>query len=243
MPATQIQKLTTKLPWEILGACGEMLQTAYGSLFYALQLKEGETLLIRGGTTSVGLAASAIARNHGVTVVSTTRNAQREELLRSRGANIVVVDGGEIAEDVKKQTDGGVNKVLELIGTTTLLDSLQCCKPQGMVCMTGIVGNSMHSPFSPSLLPAPHPSICQHVPGWTLPSFSPMAAIPTSVGLTAYSGGPEEFMTTPLQEMVEQIEAGKLEITVGKTFKLDEIVEAHRVMEENGAGGKIVVLT
>jgi NADPH:quinone reductase-like Zn-dependent oxidoreductase len=70
-----------------------------------------------------------------------------------------------------------------------------------------------------------------------------MGAIPTSVGLTAYSGGPEEFMNTPLQDMVEQIEAGKLEISVAQTFKVEEIVEAHRMMEENRAGGKIVVLT
>jgi NADPH:quinone reductase-like Zn-dependent oxidoreductase len=125
-----------------------MLQTAYGSLFHALQLKKGETLLVRGGTTSVGLAASAIARNYGATVVSTTRNPKRVELLKSRGASHVVVDDGSVAEEVRKQTGGGVNKVLELIGTTTLLDSLQCCRPQGIVCMTGIVGNSQFFPFS-----------------------------------------------------------------------------------------------
>lgn len=69
-----------------------------------------------------------------------------------------------------------------------------------------------------------------------------MDSIPTSVCLTTYDGGPKAFMSTPLQEMVEQIEAGTLPIQVGKTFRLDEIVEAHRTMEENRAGGKIVVL-
>lgn len=134
VPASQIQKLNTNLPWSTLGGCGEMLQTAYGSLFNSLQMKKGETLLVRGGTTSIGLAAAAIARNHGITVVSTTRNAKREELLKRSGAGIVVLDNGSVAEEVKKQTDGGVNKVLELIGTTTLLDSLQCAKPHGIVC-------------------------------------------------------------------------------------------------------------
>jgi NADPH:quinone reductase-like Zn-dependent oxidoreductase len=69
-----------------------------------------------------------------------------------------------------------------------------------------------------------------------------MEAIPASVCLTIYDGGPKAFMSTPLQEMVEQIEAGSLPIAIGKTFRLDEIVEAHRLMEENKAGGKIVVL-
>lgn len=58
-----------------------------------------------------------------------------------------------------------------------------------------------------------------------------------------YDGGPTAFMNTPLQEMVRQIEAGTLPVAIGKTFKLDEIVEAHRTMEENKAGGKIVILT
>lgn len=69
-----------------------------------------------------------------------------------------------------------------------------------------------------------------------------MASIPTSVYLTAYAGESSDFMNTPLQEMVDKIEAGKLSVTVGRTFKLQEIKEAHRMMEENRAGGKVVVL-
>ena len=67
--------------------------------------------------------------------------------------------------------------------------------------------------------------------------------IPTAVCLTTYDGGPEDFMVTPLDELVEQVAAGTLRVQVGKVFKLDDIVEAHRCMEENRAGGKIVVLT
>lgn len=69
-----------------------------------------------------------------------------------------------------------------------------------------------------------------------------MDAIPTSVCLTSYAGGPEEFMNTPLQELVGQIEAGVLPVSVGKVFSLDQIVDAHRAMDANSAGGKIVVL-
>ena len=78
---------------------------------------------------------------------------------------------------------------------------------------------------------------------WSFDDFAPMDAIPTAVSLTTYAGESEDFMRTPFQELVEKISAGVLHVQVGKIFHIDKIVEAHRCMEENKAGGKIVVLT
>jgi NADPH:quinone reductase-like Zn-dependent oxidoreductase len=208
---------TPPLPWHVLGSLPETVQTAWGSLFKSLFLKKGDNLLIRGGTASVGLAAATIAKAHGATVYSTTRNdsKDRRELLLRNGVDHTNIDDGEVAKSLPCKMD----KVLELIGTITIKDSLACVKEGGIVAMAGILGNS-----------------------WSIKNFMPMDYIPTGVMLTTYSGGPNEFMDTPLKDIVDKTAQGLMHFEIGKVMKLDEIVEAHELMESNKAGGKIVII-
>jgi NADPH:quinone reductase-like Zn-dependent oxidoreductase len=90
----------------VLGALPEMLQTAWGSLHRSLRIEQRGLLLIRGGTTSVGLAAAGIAKNHGISVAATNRRADREVLLRQSGVDQVFIDTGRIAEQVREVCRG-----------------------------------------------------------------------------------------------------------------------------------------
>ncbi|KAH8701983.1 putative zinc-binding oxidoreductase [Talaromyces proteolyticus] len=221
VPTNQVQVITaqTQLGWDVLGAMPEMIQTAYGAVTKSLKVQKGDRFLVRGGTTSVGLAAIAIAKQLGAHVAATSRKPERENLLREYGIDEFFVDDGAIGKQIKNDSQK-FNKILELVGTTTLKDSFQCVSKGGVVSLTGIVGNS-----------------------WEIDNFAPMEVIPWGSSLATYGGWIEEFMETPLNDIVQQVEAGKFKIKVGRVFHIDQIAEAHQCMDDNTAEGKIVVLT
>lgn len=220
VPASQVQAARTTLLWERLDALPEMLQTAWGSLFTALRIENGDRLLIRGGTTSFGLAAAAIARRKGAFVAATTRDPGRVAMLVENGVDLALVNDGNLAAQVWESAMGTFDKVLELVGVTTLADSLRCVRRGGLVCMPGMVGDR-----------------------WSFANVAPMDVIPSAVCFTTYSGGVEDFRRTPLQNLVEQVAAGTLRIPAGPVFQIDDIAEVHRCTEANQAGGKIIVMT
>lgn len=215
--ATQVKPVNNSLPWDVLAALPETMQTAWGSLFGPLKLQHGDRLLIRGGTTTIGLAAAALAKQHGAFVVSTSRKPEREELLREQGADDVIIDTGSIAEEILKRYPNGIDKILELVGVVTMADSLKCLKLGGIQCLTGIAGGK-----------------------WVLDSFSPNPTIPKGRYLTTYGGGSDDLLQTPLDDIAKLFEGGKMKMPI-KTFMMEDIVEAHRFMELEG-GAKVVVL-
>ncbi len=218
VPKEIVFPFKSDLAWEVLGAIPEMFQTVSGSLNLALEIQREETLLIRGGTSSIGMLALQMGKAKGLTVISTTRNPEKKKVLLDNGADHVVIDNGEVSELVREIFPQGVDKVLELIGTTTLKDSLKSIALKGMVCMTGILGNE-----------------------WSMKRFTPMGDIPSLGRLTVYMGESKNLSKELLQEFIDEVENGSIKLTIDKVFSLNEVSDAHRYMEDNRAKGKIVV--
>jgi len=218
VPLEIVFPFKSTLPWSTLGAIPEMFQTVSGSLSEALEVRKGEILLIRGGTSSIGMLACQLAKILGLTVIATTRNAAKESDLKENGADFVILDNGSIDNQLHELFPGGVNKVLELIGTTTLKDSLKCIGHKGIVCMTGILGNE-----------------------WSLSDFTPMGDIPSLGRLTVYMGESDNLSKQLLQDFIDEVENGRIKLNIDSIFQIDQIVEAHQYMESNLAKGKLVV--
>lgn len=220
VPRASVYRVQTDLSWTVLGALPEMFQTSQGSLRTGLRAQPGETLLIRGGTSSIGLCVAALAKRQGLVVAGTTRHEKKRDTLTSVGVDHVIIDDGRsLKAKVASAFGHGADCVLDLIGTKTLQDSLLCCRDGGRVCMTGILGGE-----------------------WIWKDFEPLVDIPNGVCLTSYGGGSTDVTEQELQAFVNDVEAGRVPIALDRTFTLDEIVEAHRYMEANRARGKIVVL-
>ncbi len=220
VPRQQVIPFNSTLPWAVLGAVPETLQTAQGSLSIGLDLQPGQTLLIRGGTSALGLAAATLAKDRGATVLATTRQPERAAALRAHGVDHVIVDDGQVAHAVRAIVPAGVDAALELVGTPTLPDTLRATRVHGTVCFTGMLSNR-----------------------WTVDEFYPIDYIPRGVRLTAYAGGADDLPAPVLQAYLDRLAAGLLAIGPLRTYALDDIPRAHADLEHNRVFGKLVGVT
>lgn len=140
--ATNVIKFEADNPdWGQLGALPEMLQTALGSLDVGCDGKAGQSILIRGGTSSVGMCAAVLAKQRRMTVLSTTRNARKSDSLKKIGVDHVIIDDGAVSEKVRDIQPDGVDCAIELVGATALRDTLRAIKVKGTACFTGMLND------------------------------------------------------------------------------------------------------
>ena len=175
-------------------------------------------MLIRGGTSSVGLAAAAIAKNLGATVLSTTRQPDRADALKAHGVDHALVDTGQVASAVRELLPDGVDAALELVGTPTLPDTLASTRLHGTVCFTGMLSNQ-----------------------WVVSNFYPIAYLPRGVRLTAYGGGSGDLPADVLQRYLDRLAVGDVSLGPIRGYAFEQIRQAHADMEQNRTFGKMVV--
>jgi NADPH:quinone reductase-like Zn-dependent oxidoreductase len=221
VPAQQVTPFPTSLPWDVVSALPEMFQTAYGSLVTRLRLQPGQTLLIRGSTSTVGLSAATIAKELGATVLSTTRSPDRAQDLRTAGVDHPVLDNGTIADQVRELIPDCVDAALELVGCSVLSDTLRTVRRDGTVCFTGALAGQ-----------------------WTIPDFTPFM-IPDGVRLTSYGGGAADLPADVFAHQLQAIADGRLTVPVAKVYHgLEQVRDAHADVESGTTPGKhVVVLT
>lgn len=224
VPSGNVVKLSTALPWAELAAIPESYVTAWTCLHRNLAIKRGQTVLIRGATSALGQAAINIAAGDGATVIAVTRQPSRRAGLGALGAAETLLEQPDLARVVRERHPSGIDAVLDLVGTTTLLDSLKMARRGGRVCMAGFLGG-----------------------GGGIAAFDPLAHMPSDVHLSFFASfvfGTPGFALAdvPLQELVERAEAGSYKARPARVFAFEDIRNAHRLMEANEANGKLVVM-
>ena len=213
LPATHVFRVDTDLDWTSLAAVPETYFTAHGSLFESLRLEAGETLLVRGATSTVGMAAVQLAKAVGARVIAACRRESSFEKLQAAGADHCVIDDERLSEHPWAERP---NKMLELVGIKTLYDSLRTVTEPGYVCHTGNLGFV-----------------------FTASDFNPIKDIPNGVYLTSfYSNYPTQAV---IDDLFRLIRRGGIRPLYSKVFGMDEIATAHKLLETGGAGGKIIL--
>ena len=223
VPGSNVVAVEAALPWEELAAIPESYATAWSSLCGILAIAKDHTVAIRGATSALGQAAVNIAVQLGAHVIATTRNATRATMLESLGARDVLVESPEFAARVRERHPHGIDAVLDIVGNTTILDSLAMLRRGGHACLVGFLGGG--GPLA----------------------LEPVFQIPSGRHLSVFASalvtGTPKFPLSeiPFQAIVDRVANGAYRAKPAHVFAFDQIQAAHRLMETNAAGGKIVV--
>lgn len=207
------------LTWRELAAMPLSFATAAGSLD-AMDCRDGDTVLIRGGTSALGLSAIALAKHvMGCTVLATTRRASATPMLHAAGADVVLVEP-DVRDQVRARYPDGVDCALDCIGETTLKDTMRCVRRKGVLCQTGALN---------------------HVPGFGLRL---LGEVPSSVKVTCFESDvlTGARMSAVIARVVEAVQRGALALPLDPVeFTLEEYPAALDFLDSGERLGKVVV--
>jgi len=207
-----------------LGACVPVAYgTAHECLFEFGRLKEGELVLIQAGAGGVGLAAVQLAKRAGATVLATAGSDEKLERLREFGLDHGVnYREGDWVAKAKGLSGGGVNLVVDSVGTT-LLGSIQATGYRGRIVVVGNAGRAEARGVDPALLTEQNRSLTGVFFGGSL-IFERARSYPM------------------VQSLIEDIAKGELKVVIDREFPLSEAAAAHAYIESRQAFGRVLLI-
>jgi putative PIG3 family NAD(P)H quinone oxidoreductase len=223
-PIGQCLPLPEALTMIEAAAIPETLFTVWSNVFQRAYAREGETILVHGGTSGIGTTAILLGKLFGLTVIVTAGSAEKcTRALEIGAAHAIDYRARDFVEEVKRITGGrGVEIVLDMVGGDYVPRNLACLAEEGR-----------------------HVSIAaQRGPKVELALWDVMRRRLTLTGSTLRARSPE--FKTLLRDEIErlvwpEVEAGGFRPFIDSTFPLHEAAEAHRRMESGGHVGKIVL--
>ena len=222
VPVSNLLAIETSLPWDQWAAIPETYATAWSTVFGILDVKRGQTLLIRGATSAFGQAACHLAVNAGAIVTATSRRRERFPQIQAMGVHAVKLEGPDLVPEITA-ADSKFDAVLNLVGNSVLIESLTIVRRGGRLCQAGWLGG---------LEP--------------IADFNPMLQMATGVHFSLFHSkvlGTPEFPLSdvPLQEIVRHVENGDWNAEPFHIYDFKDIHEAHRMLDSGQAYGKLVL--
>ncbi len=207
-------------------ALPETFFTVWANLFQRGQLKAGETVLIHGGSSGIGTAATLLAKAFGATVLVTVGSEEKRQACLALGADLAInYHLQDFVEEARKFTAGkGVDVIVDIIAGDYVARNYLAAALNGRIVQIGV----------------------QNGPAKELNLMPMLTKRLTHTGSTLRSRSvPEKAQVA--QELEQQVwpllQQGKLKPVVFRSFKLEEAAAAHRLMESGVHIGKIVLTT
>ena len=222
VPVHAVLKQPASLSFTDAASVWMMFVTAYGALIEDAHVGKGDFVLIPAASSSVGLAAIQIATYAGATPIALTRTSEKkQQLLDAGAAHVIATTEVDLVDEVMRITGGqGARVAFDPVGGETLAKLIAALSFQGTVYLYGAL--------------AEEPT--------TLPVLAMIAKMPIIKGQNIWlTSGDETRRKGAIAYVTKGLETGALKPVIDRIFSFDEIVEAHRYLEQNGQFGKIVV--
>jgi NADPH:quinone reductase-like Zn-dependent oxidoreductase len=200
-----------------------MFITAYGALVVDANVSKDDFVIIPAASSSVGLAAVQIANYAGATSIALTRTSDKKKrLLKAGAAHVIATEEQDMVAEVARITDGkGARVAFDPVGGPNFSKLISALAFEGVVYIYGALDEEAAT---------------------AIPVLEMIAKMPTVKGYSIRSiSGTEASRKASVDYVLKGLETGALKPIIDRTFKFDDMVEAHRHLESGGQFGKIVV--